>query len=284
MQGFRASIPLIAVCAALIGAFASESTKIKPILAELRSHEPRYVEELKQLVAFPSISASSARLPDLLKAADWLAQRLTAAGLQNVKTLSNPEGPRPSVYGEFIADASLPTALIYGHYDVQPADPEAAWTSPPFSPQVRNGSLYGRGASDNKGGLLAAIQAVEGILKVQGNLPINVKFLLEGEEEVGSPHLEPFLEAHRDALACDFVLSSDGEQQSATQPTIPIGLRGAVALEVEVAALGVDVHSGTWGGAVQNPNRGLVQLLATMVDPTTNKVLIKGFYDKYARV
>lgn len=249
------------------------------VLAILKAKEPHYITELKELVSIPSISAIPEHQPDILRAANWMLKRLEAVGLHNVRLLENPKGPRPAVYGEYIADPKLPTALLYGHYDVQPADPYDGWTTPPFDPVIRNGAIFGRGASDDKGCMLGPIQGIEAYLKIKGTLPINLKVIIEGEEEIGSPYLEPFFEAHASTLACDFVISADGSQSSATQPSLTLGLRGAAAIEVEVTTLARDVHSGSFGGAVQNPIRALVQLLATMFDPVTNKVLVKGFYD-----
>ena len=250
----------------------------KKILATLKSNEGQYIKELLEFVSIPSISAIPDHQPDILKAANYVLQRLKKAGLQNVRLLNNPKGPRPAVYGEYIVEATLPTALIYGHYDVQPADPYSDWASPPFDPIVKDGAIWGRGASDDKS-LLGPIQAVEAMLKVDKTLPLNIKFIIEGEEEIGSPYLEPFLDKFSETLACDFVISADGGQTSETQPSLTLGLRGAAAIEIEVTSLHRDVHSGMYGGAVQNPARALIQLLATMFDPVTNKVLVKGFYD-----
>ena len=258
------------------------ATTLDEILNTLKANEERYIAELIELVSIPSISAIPAHQPDILKAADWVQHRLCSAGLRNVRKLDNPAGPRPAVYADYIVDAAaLPTALIYGHYDVQPADPVEAWkVTPPFDPVVKNGALFGRGASDDKGGLLGAIQAVEALLLVDKTLPFNVKFIVEGEEEIGSPFLESFLEQYKDVLAADFVISADGGQTSETQPSLTLGLRGAAALEIEVVSLAKDVHSGAFGGAVQNPIRALTQLLSTLFDPVTNKILVAGFYDK----
>jgi acetylornithine deacetylase/succinyl-diaminopimelate desuccinylase-like protein len=260
-----------------------EKNNFEKILTALKANEDKYIKELLEFVSIPSVSAIPDHQKDILKAADWVRHRLQTAGLQNVKLLENPKGPRPAVYGEYIVDSSFPTALIYGHYDVQPADPVENWSSPPFQPIVKDGAIWGRGASDDKAHL-GAIQAVEAMLKIDKTLPLNIKIIIEGEEEVGSPYLEPFLEAHSETLACDFVISADGGQTSETQPSLTLGLRGAAAIEIEITSLNRDVHSGMFGGAVQNPVRALIQLLSTMFDPVTNKILVKGFYEKVREI
>ena len=259
-----------------------DDTETTKVIEYIHSRSSDYVHELAELVSIPSISAIPEHQTDILRASEWVAKRFRTAGLRNVKILNNPVGPRPAVYAEFIVDnTTLPTALIYGHYDVQPADPIDAWmVTPPFTPLVVNDSeLYGRGASDDKGCFLPTIQAVEAYLSVHKTLPINIKFIIEGEEEIGSPHLEPFLEAYAHVLAADFVLSADGNQFNETQSSLSLGLRGAVAVELTVQSLSRDVHSGSYGGAVQNPARALVQLLDSMFDAKTNRVAVEGFYD-----
>jgi acetylornithine deacetylase/succinyl-diaminopimelate desuccinylase-like protein len=225
---------------------APSSDLVATILKNMASHEARYVAELQEFVAIPSVSAVPDHQPDILRAADWVSRRLSAAGFDAVRLLPNPAGPRPAVFGERIVSRTLPTALLYGHYDVQPADPLDAWTTPPFDPVVRDGALFGRGASDDKGCLLGPLQALEAWMNAtNGALPVNFKIIIEGEEEIGSPYLEPFLDKYKDVLAADFVLSADGSQISETQPSIALGLRGAAAVEVRVTALARDVHSGT---------------------------------------
>jgi acetylornithine deacetylase/succinyl-diaminopimelate desuccinylase-like protein len=254
-------------------------------LEYVAARESQYIQDLKTLVSFPSISASPDRLPDLQQTARWLEKRLTDAGLHDVKILPNPEGPRPAVYAEYNfqqgPDSSSPTVLVYGHFDVQPAAPESAWTSPPFSPEIRNGALFGRGASDDKGGLLAPIQAIEALIRANATFPLKVKLMLEGEEEIGSPCLEPFLKKYKNQLACDLVLSADGGQINASTPGIALSLRGAVAVEAEVTALPRDAHSGMVGGAVQNSARAIAHIVASLHDPDTNAVRVDGFYDRY---
>eukprot|EP00775_Hariotina_reticulata_P002607 gene2606-2909_t len=225
---------------------------------------------------------------DITAAADWLVQRLKTAGLEHVQIMPTA-GPRPVVYADWLHADDAPTILIYGHYDVQlnklwllPVDPLELWEQPPFQPVVRDGYFYGRGVDDDKGGLLQPIHAVEAYMQTVKRLPVNVKFLLEGEEEIGSPHLERFLQEHRDFLLAnggiDAAFSADGGHVSAQQPCISTGMRGAVALEVEVTTAGMDMHSGIKGGSVQNANQALVQLLAGLKDDQ-GRITVPGFYD-----
>jgi acetylornithine deacetylase/succinyl-diaminopimelate desuccinylase-like protein len=182
------------------------------------------------------------------------------------------------VYGEVLAGPEKPTILIYGHFDVQPVDPLELWSTPPFDPQVREGRLYARGASDDKGNMLVPLLAIEALLQTEGGLPLNVKLLLEGQEEIGSPQLPEFLAAHRERFACDMVISADSGQWSETEPSLLATLRGLCALEIEVRGANSDLHSGTYGGTVQNPLHALVQLLASLRGPD-GKILVEGFYD-----
>ncbi|GAB4821211.1 hypothetical protein N2152v2_008257 [Parachlorella kessleri] len=270
---------LCVVLALLAGLRASSAdSEQQAALEYLESHRQRFDQDLIELTAIPSVSALPSHAQDVLRAAEWLKARLQLAGLENIQVLPT-EGPRPVVYADYLHAPGAPTALIYAHYDVQPADPYELWESPPFEPVVRDGAFWGRGVDDDKGGLLPTLQALEAILKSGGRLGINVKLMYEGEEEVGSPFLEPFLEKHKGLLGCDYVLSADGGQVAEGQPGLTLGLRGAVALEVEVKALASDVHSGMVGGAVQNPARALAQLLATLHAPN-GSVAVQGFYDK----
>ncbi|KAL4853058.1 Cytosolic non-specific dipeptidase [Chlorella vulgaris] len=244
-----------------------------------------YNQELLDLVAIPSVSSLPENQPDILRAAAWLEARLKKAGMENVQVL-HTQGPRPVVYAECLhAPPGAPTALVYAHYDVQPAaDTADLWTSPPFEPEIRGGRAWGRGVDDDKGsGVLPPIQALEALLASGGSVPINVKVMLEGEEEVGSPFLEPFLAKHAGLLAADFVLSADGGQIAADQPAALLGLRGALAVEVQVATATTDVHSGMAGGAVQNPARSLAQLLSTMWHPN-NSIAVAGWYDNVREI
>lgn len=262
---------------------ATGARGLETVLENIVASSGDYVEELLELVRIPSVSALPSHQQHIDRAASWVAKRLERAGIQNVQTLAVKGDPHPVVYGDFLDSATAPTALLYAHYDVQPADPAELWTTDPFKPEIRAGRLYGRGASDNKAGLLAAVQAVEAILKTDQRLPINLKLLLEGSEEIGSPRLGEFVLAHKELLACDFAISADGRQISATQPGILLGMRGAVALEVVVTALRADVHSGQAGGAVQNPLRAMSQLLASMFHDNSS-VAVVGYYDGVQKV
>lgn len=268
---------LILVLIALVSARDEQDPPgVSAALALLQTRTEAYLDDALQLLRFPTVSALPEHLPDIAAAAGWLVARLERAGLENVRLL-NTTGPRPVVYADWLRAEGAPTALIYGHYDVQPADPLELWTTPPFEPDVREGHIWARGADDDKGNLLPPIQAAEAVLAATGRLPMNLKFVLEGEEEIGSPFLEPFLTAHAELLRGDFVVSADGSQLGPKSPGVVLGMRGAVAAEIEVTALGTDVHSGLAGGAVQNPIRALAQILASLHFPN-GSVAVPGFY------
>ena len=227
-------------------------------------------EPLLEFLAIPSVSTDPARKEDVRRAALWLEERLKALGFRT-ELLETPL--HPILYAERLVDPKAPTVLVYGHYDVQPPDPLELWESPPFSPTVREGRLYARGASDDKGQLFAHLLAAEGA-------PVNLKFLVEGEEEVGSPHLLPFVRANRERLAADLVLVSDGAMVAPHTPTLTYGLRGLCYLEVRLLGARRDLHSGAFGGVAPNPIQALGWLLARLKDERTGRVLIPGFYEK----
>lgn len=243
----------------------------------LQENRERFVEELKELLRIPSISSLPEHAEDVRRAGEWVAARMRAAGLPMVELLET--GGHPVVYGEYLAGPERPTILIYGHFDVQPVDPVELWSSPPFQPQERDGRLYARGASDDKGNMLIPILAIEALLQTEGRLPLNVKLLLEGQEEIGSPQLPAFVAEHRERLACDMVISADSGQWSETEPALLTTLRGLCALQIDVHGANRDLHSGIYGGAVQNPLHALVQLLDSMRGED-GRVLIEGFYDE----
>lgn len=245
--------------------------------AYLQRERERHLAELMDFLRIPSISALSAHRPDIERAAQWVADALARSGLENVKIL--PTGGHPAVYADWLHAPGQPVVLVYGHYDVQPVDPEHLWTTPPFEPSVRDGKLYARGASDDKGQVFLHIKAAETLLRVDGRLPVGMKFLIEGEEEVGSRHLPAFIEAHRDLLAADVVVVSDSPFFARGVPAITTGLRGLAALEVTVRGPRSDLHSGLYGGAVQNPLHALCALLASLHAPD-GRVAVAGFYDK----
>lgn len=232
-----------------------------PLQAYLASHDAAFLDALKTFLRIPSVGALKRHYPHLLEAAEWLAQELRQAGLSEVRLL--PTQGQPLVYAHHILDPSLPTILFYGHYDVQPASPEEAWTTPAFEPTLREKNLFARGASDDKGQVLIHVKALEAMLAC-GELPCNVKCLIEGEEEIGSPHLKAFLKEpdHQALLAADVIVVSDTSMPSAEQPVIPTGLRGITTLDVMVQSTDHDLHSGVYGGTVQNPIDSLCQLIS----------------------
>jgi len=248
---------------------------LKPALGWLESHQGRLVDTLRDYVRIPSVSAQPSHADDIRRCADWIARRCREAGLE---TVVHPTGGNPVVVARSPRVAGAPTFLVYGHYDVQPPEPFELWTSPPFEAEVRNGALYGRGTSDNKGQHLAHIHAVEAYLKNGLSLPCNLVFLIEGEEEVGSRALQEFLPAHRDELACDAVIVSDNGIPGLEYPALTYALRGIAALEVRVDGPSRDLHSGLFGGTVENPAMALCRLLSRMRDDE-GRICIPGFYD-----
>ena len=242
----------------------------------LNEQQDRFLAELLDFLHIPSVSALPEHAADVHRAAEWVAERMRAAGIESVQIL--PTGGHPVVYGDWLHAPGKPTVLIYGHFDTQPADPLELWDHPPFEPVVRDGRVYARGASDDKGNMLPPILAVEALLRTTGALPVNVKFLFEGQEEIGSPQIPAFVAAHRDMLACDLVISSDGGQWSETEPAILTGLRGGCGVQIDVRGPNRDLHSGLYGGAVQNPIHALTAILASMRG-ADGRILIEGFYD-----
>ena len=236
----------------------------------------RYVDELKQYLAIPSISALPQHAPDVRRCAEWTAEELKRVGLQNVRLIETPGNP--VVYGDWLGAPGAPTILFYGHYDVQPVDPVDQWTSPPFEATVRDGEIYARGSADDKGQVFMHIKAVEAHLKQEGKLPINIRFFIEGEEEVGSVHLDDFVRSHKDALSADVVVISDSPMFDRGIPSICYGLRGLTYFQIDLRGTKTDLHSGSFGGAVANPAMVLSQVLAQMKD-RGGRVKIPGFYD-----
>jgi acetylornithine deacetylase/succinyl-diaminopimelate desuccinylase-like protein len=242
----------------------------------LTQHDARIHDELFEFLRIPSISARSEHNADTRRAADWLHTKL--AGIGFTSAVHETAG-HPVVLAEWRkAGPSAPTLLIYGHYDVQPAEPLELWTSPAFEPTIRDGKLFARGSVDDKGQLWVHVKALEAHLAVRGTLPVNVIVLAEGEEEVGSEHLTPFIEQHKARLACDGVVISDSAMFAPGIPSILSSLRGLAYFEINVEGPNSDLHSGMYGGAVVNPGMALARILATMHD-AKGKVAIKGFYD-----
>ncbi len=227
-------------------------------------HADRFTEELFEFLRIPSVSARSEHRADMRSAADWLAARMQEAGLD---TSIHETAGHPIVLGESRdAGPDAPTVLIYGHYDVQPPEPLDLWSSPPFEPEIRDGRLYARGSVDDKGQLYLHIKALEAHTKVAGHPPVNVVVVAEGEEEVGSEHLIPFVEEHRERLACDAIVVSDTTMIAPGMPTIGASLRGIAYFELRVRGPASDLHSGSYGGAVVNPATALARIIASCHD------------------
>jgi acetylornithine deacetylase/succinyl-diaminopimelate desuccinylase-like protein len=247
-------------------------------LAVEYAHKNRemFLENLKALVAIPSVSTDPERTGDMQRAADWLVEKLQSLGMENVQAFQT--AGHPVVYGQWLnAGPGAPTILIYGHYDVQPAEPLDLWESEAFTPTIRGENLYGRGASDMKGQVIASLSAVEAV-RSQGPLPVNLKFIIEGEEEIGSPNLTAFLREHKDLLTCDFALNPDAGMIAPNVPTIIYGLRGLAYFELRVYGPAHDLHSGLFGGVVHNPAIALCELIAGMHDDQ-GRITLPGFYD-----
>jgi acetylornithine deacetylase/succinyl-diaminopimelate desuccinylase-like protein len=243
--------------------------------AYLAENRERFEEELCQLLRIPSVSAHAAREQDMRRAAQWVADDFSRIGL--AAELIETDGP-PIVYAESPPVEGRPTALVYGHYDVQPPEPLDKWESPPFEPTRRDGNLYARGATDDKGQMLTHVKGVQAWLATQKKLPLQVKFLIEGEEEVGSENIEKYIRQQTDKLACDVLIISDMSQFAPGQPAVTYGLRGIACFELRVTGPKQDLHSGTFGGSVTNPAIALAKMLAGLVDED-GRVQVPGFYD-----
>jgi len=246
-------------------------------IAYARKNAPAFVDDLKTLVQIPSISTLPENRPDMQRAAEWLANRLRRLGFDPVSIL--PTAKHPVIYGECLkAGKDKPVLLYYGHYDVQPPDPLKLWKTPPFEPTIIGENLFGRGASDMKGQMIAFLEALDSMAH-SGGFPVNLKVLLEGEEEIGSPSLRDFIQQHKGMLACTYCLNGDGGIQAPDIPSITYTLRGMIYFEIRVHGPAGDLHSGEFGGAVENPATVLCRLIAGMQDKE-GRVLLPGFYDK----
>ena len=241
----------------------------------VQSKRKESLEELKELLRIPSVSTDSTRKEDLAKCASWVGERMRQSGL-DVKIL--PTGGHAAVYGEKLGAEGKPTVLVYGHYDVQPPDPLDLWRHGPFEPTIEGEYLVARGATDDKGQFFALLKGIEALGHSQGRLPVNVKMLIEGEEEIGSPNLAPLVHAEKKRLACDVVVIADSSQFAKDIPAITYGLKGLVYLEVIVRGAKKDLHSGSFGGAVQNPANVVTRMVAACQGPF-GRVAIPGFYD-----
>jgi acetylornithine deacetylase/succinyl-diaminopimelate desuccinylase-like protein len=241
----------------------------------IETNKDRFLQELFELIRIPSISSKEAHKDDMYKAAEWVKKALLAKGADMAEVLDT-DG-HPVVFGQKMIDPALPTVMIYGHYDVQPAEPLDLWKSPPFEPEVRDGKIFARGADDDKGQMFMHFAAFEYLVSTN-QLPCNVKFMIEGEEEIGSPSLGKFMEKNREKLAADVILVSDTSMLGAELPSITTGLRGLSYVEVHVTGPNRDLHSGLYGGAVANPLNVLCQMIGSLTDEN-GKITIEGFYD-----
>jgi acetylornithine deacetylase/succinyl-diaminopimelate desuccinylase-like protein len=241
----------------------------------LDEQAPRFEEELCQLLRIPSVSAMSAHKQDIRAAAGWVLKQFQSLGFKS--ELIETDG-HPIVYAESPTVPGAATVLVYGHYDVQPPDPLAEWISPPFEPTVRDGNLYARGATDDKGQMFTHIKSAEGWIKTAGRLPLNLKYIIEGEEEVGSANLDTFVDRNHERLACDIIVISDTSQFAPGQPAITYGLKGIAYFELRLTGPSQDLHSGVFGGAVTNPANALVRMLTGLVNER-GQVQLPGFYD-----
>ncbi len=242
----------------------------------INTHRDRYIDELKEYLAIPSISALPEHKDDVRRCAEWTADEMRRVGLENVKLIDTPGFP--VVYGDWLHAEGEPTILFYGHYDVQPVDPVDLWESPPFEATVRDGEIYARGAADDKGQVFMHFKAIEAHMKQNGRLPVNMKIILEGEEEVVSANLDNFIKDHKDELSADVVVISDSPMFDRGIPSICYGLRGLVYFQIDLRGTKSDLHSGSFGGAVANPAMVLAQILAQMKD-RGGRIKIPGFYD-----
>ena len=242
----------------------------------LKHHHDRYEQELMDILRIPSISSDPEHHEDMRKMAELLKKEMRSIGMDSVRIIET--GGHPVVYSEWLNAPGKPTILIYGHYDVQPVDPVELWSSPPFEPVIKNGKVFARGSADDKGQIYIHLKAIEAWLATKGSLPVNVKLVFEGEEEVGSEHLEDFIKEHQEMLKADYVVISDTPMFREGYPGITYGLRGLAYLQVNLRGTSTDLHSGSFGGLVKNPINALVEILAKMKDED-GRILIPGFYD-----
>lgn len=241
-----------------------------------KDHREEHLEELKAFLRIPSISSLSEHKEDIRKGAEWLKEAMLKAGLENAEVFET-EG-HPVVYADWLHAEGKPTVLVYGHYDVQPVDPLNLWESAPFDPQIRDNKLFARGASDDKGQTFMHVKAVEALLQLDGELPVNIKFIVEGEEEVGSPNLPLYVEQNKEQLKADVIVISDTGMQGPGRPAVCYGLRGLAGIQIDVKGPKGDLHSGLYGGAVQNPLHAVVEILQSFRDKE-GVIQVEGFYE-----
>ena len=249
---------------------------MQDVIEYIEKNHDRYLEELCEFLRIPSISTDPANKQEVRKAAEFVRDQLKEAGLAKVEIF--PTQGHPIVYAEQVVEKGKPTVLIYGHYDVQPVDPLGLWESAPFEPTIRNGELYARGAADDKGQVFIHFKSAEAFMNTRKQLPVNIKFLIEGEEEIGSPFLDPFIETHQDLLKADVVMISDTTMFARGVPSLCYGLRGLVYFQLDLQGANTDLHSGSFGGTVVNPGFELSKMLAAMKDEK-GRILIPHFYD-----
>jgi len=250
---------------------------MEKVIQHINSHRDEYVNQLKEFLRIPSISTNPENKGDVERCAQYVAEQMRSVGLTGVQVFET--GGHPLVYGEWLGAPGQPTVLYYGHYDVQPVDPVELWTSGPFDPVVRDGYIYARGSADDKGQVFLNLKSVEAHLKINGRLPVNVKFIIEGEEEIGSSHLDSFISSHKELLKAEVVLISDTSFFADETPSIAYGLRGLCYMQVELTGPNRDLHSGVYGGAVGNPINELALIISKLKD-RNGKITIPGFYNK----
>jgi acetylornithine deacetylase/succinyl-diaminopimelate desuccinylase-like protein len=256
---------------------SEDEHSVKAARTYSRDHAERFRRELHEFLRIPSLSGDPARAGDVKRAAEWLAAHIKALGLKNARVM--PTGGHPVVYAEWMgAGKDKPTVLVYGHYDVVPAEMEDGWTTPPFEPVEKGGKIYGRGSTDDKGQLFIHVKALESYLEAGDGAPVNVKFLIEGEEEISSPNLAPFIKKNLKLLKSDVCVISDSGMRTVEEPAIAHSLRGMTYVEIEVLGPKEDLHSGFWGGATHNPALALVEILSKLYKPD-NTIAVPGFYD-----
>lgn len=249
---------------------------MQQVLSFVESNKERYLAQLKELLAIPSVSSQSTHNADTRRCAEWVATEMRTIGMNNVQIFETPG--HPIVYSEWMGAPGKPTVLFYGHYDVQPVDPLNLWTSPPFEATIRGEDLYARGSADDKGQIFIHFKSIEAYMKNQGKLPVNIKMLIEGEEEVGSANLDNFVKEHKELLKGDLVLISDSSMFAKGIPSVCYGLRGLAYMEVEVTGPNTDLHSGSFGGSLHNPIQALSEMIASLHDKN-GKITVKGFYN-----
>lgn len=254
---------------------------MEQVLHFVEQNRERYISELKELIAIQSISTNPENKKDVERCARWIADHLGSLGMKNVQIFQT--AGHPIVYADWLEAPGKPTVLFYGHYDVQPVDPLNLWTSPPFEATIRGGNLYARGSADDKGQIFIHFKAIEAYMKNSGSLPVNIKMLIEGEEEIGSEHLEQWVKEHVDMLKADLVLISDSAMFAKGVPSICYGLRGLAYMQVDVVGPNRDLHSGSFGGSVHNPIQALSEIIAQLHDKD-GRVTITGFYDDVRRL